>query len=91
MDDTIAYRVTMLTENQRRLLRLAAGGATVTELALRLDLPARTVERELAALRAVLGVRTTGAAALLWWGSRMGASAGLAAAAQALLADQVEQ
>jgi len=48
------------------------------------------VEQELASLRAALGVRTTGDAALLWWASRLGAAAALAAAAQELLADQSE-
>jgi DNA-binding CsgD family transcriptional regulator len=90
MDDIVAARVATLTNRQRRLLRLAAGGVTVAEIALRLDLPVPVVEQELASLRAALGVRTTGDAALLWWASRLGAAAALAAAAQELLADQIE-
>jgi DNA-binding NarL/FixJ family response regulator len=85
MEDIVAHRVAMLTDDQRRMLRLSAGGATVAEIALRLDLPSATVERELSALLTALGVRTTGEATILWWGSRIGAPAELAVAAQELV------
>jgi DNA-binding NarL/FixJ family response regulator len=85
MEDIVAHRVAALTDNQRRMLRLASGGATVAEIAGRLGLPARVVGRELSALLTALGVRDTQQARVLWWGSRAGANPGMIDAAQELV------
>jgi DNA-binding CsgD family transcriptional regulator len=85
MEDIVAHRVAALTDNQRRMLRLASGGATVAEIAIRLDLPARVVGRELSALLTALGVNDTQQARLLWWGSRAGANPDMIDAAQDLM------
>ncbi len=86
MDEVISIRLQGLTDTQQRLLRLAASGATPAEQATRLGLSARAVRRELDGVIDRLGVRDINQAALLWWGSRAGARADLAAAAQQLVA-----
>jgi DNA-binding NarL/FixJ family response regulator len=85
VEDIVAHRVAALPDSQRRMLRLASGGATVAEIAIRLDLPARVVGRELSALLTALGVSDTQQATILWWGSRAGASPHMADAAQELV------
>jgi DNA-binding NarL/FixJ family response regulator len=62
-----------LTDVQRRVLRLAAGGATPAEIALRLNWSLPTVELELTRLVVLLGVPDTRSATLAWWASRAGA------------------
>ena len=86
MDESVAFRVAELTDGQRRLLRLVAGGATMDELAARLGLSPRRTRREVQTLLVALGVRSTDEAVLLWWGSRAGARADLQVAARALVA-----
>ena len=86
MDESVAFRVAGLTDGQRRLLRLAAGGATTDELAARLGLSPRRTRRAVQTLLVTLGVRSTDEAVLLWWGSRAGARTDLQAAARALVA-----
>jgi DNA-binding NarL/FixJ family response regulator len=66
-----------LTDVQRRVLRLAAGGATPAEIALRLNWSLQAVEQELTRLVTLLGVADTRAATLSWWSSRAGARAEL--------------
>lgn len=88
MEDIVAYRVAALTDSQRRMLRLAAGGATVAEVAVRLGMAPRTVQRELEGVLSALGVRDTYEASLLWWGSRAGARGDLATAAQDLISTE---
>ena len=82
MDESVTFRVAELTDGQRRLLRLVAGGATMDELAVRRGESPRRTRREVQTLLVALGVRSTDEAVLLWWGSRAGARAelGLAAA-----------
>ncbi len=86
MDESVAFRVAGLTDGQRRLLRLVAGGATTNELAVRLGLSPRRTRREVQTLLVALGVRSTDEAVLLWWGSRAGARGDLRLAAHALVA-----
>jgi DNA-binding NarL/FixJ family response regulator len=85
MEDIVAHRVAALTDSQRRMLRLASGGATVAEIAVRLGLPPRVVARELSAVLTALGVGDTRQATILWWGSRVGASPHMVDAAQDLV------
>ena len=66
-----------LTDRQRRLLGLLAAGATVAEIALRLDLSRRATQRAVADLLTALNASTSAEACLLWWGSRAGARADL--------------
>ncbi|MCC6630279.1 MAG: helix-turn-helix transcriptional regulator [Chloroflexi bacterium] len=89
MDDRLTRRVAGLTDRQRRLLRLAAGGVGRPEIALRLGLSEAVVARELAALYRALGVQTRDDAALVWWGSREGSPSHLADVARDLLGDDL--
>jgi len=85
MSTSMTHRVATLSENQRRMLGLAAGGASVAEIARRLALSVHAVERDQDILLTTLGVRTPSEARVLWWGSRAGAPAALVLAAQELL------
>ena len=87
MDDRLTQRVSGLSETHRRLLRLAASGATVPDIAVRLNMPDRTVERELTMLFRALGVRNRDEASLLWWGSREGSHPEVAGGARDLIGD----
>ena len=86
MNEHAADRFHRLSEQQRRMVRLAAGGAPATEISARLAMPVSHVKREWIAVLATLGVRDEHEAALLWWGSRAGARLDLAHAAQELTA-----
>ncbi len=56
MDESVAFRVAELTDGQRRLLRLVAGGATNREIAAQLFLSVRTVEYHLHKIYTRLGI-----------------------------------
>jgi DNA-binding NarL/FixJ family response regulator len=86
-DDHVAAKVAGLSERQRRVLRLAAAGASTREIGQRIHAPLAVVEHELALLLRSLGVRTTDQAALVWWGSRAGSHPHLADAARDLIAE----
>jgi DNA-binding NarL/FixJ family response regulator len=86
MDEVIAIRLAGLTSTHRRMLRLAAAGATPADIGLHLDMAPRTVHDELTVLLATLGVHDAHEAAIIWWGSRAGARPDLAIAAQGLVA-----
>jgi DNA-binding NarL/FixJ family response regulator len=85
VEDIVAHRVAALPDSQRRMLRLAAGGASVAEIAVRLGLSPRVVGRELSAVLTALGVSDAQQARILWWGSRAGASPHMIDAAQDLV------
>lgn len=57
---------TGLTSTQEQLLRLLAGGSTVTDAAATLSLSRRTASRHLAEARLILGVASTNQAVVLW-------------------------
>ena len=84
--EPLAIGLERLTAHQQRLLRLLVSGATAAEVAARLGLSARAARREQRAVLALLGVRSTDEAALLWWGSRAGARDDLRLAVQTLVA-----
>jgi DNA-binding NarL/FixJ family response regulator len=86
MDEHVADRFHRLSEQQRRMVRLAAGGAPAAEIAARLSIPMHRIPREWLAVLAILGVRDEREAAVLWWGSRAGARLDLAHAARQLIA-----
>ena len=86
-DDRVAKRIAGLSDRQRRLLRLAAAGASVAEIANRLELQPRVVESELDALMSTLGVNNRSQAAMVWWGTRAGSDPQLADSARDLLTD----
>jgi DNA-binding CsgD family transcriptional regulator len=77
MDTNRPLELGPLTDDQRRALRLLAGGLTPGELALRLGLSRRAARRAVAGLLAALAVASVEEARLLWWGSRAGARADL--------------
>jgi DNA-binding CsgD family transcriptional regulator len=89
METIITYRLAGLTDMQRRMLRLAAAGATTNEIARRLGLDTHTAQSEIASLLGALGVTSAHQASVMWWGSRAGAPAALVAAATSLLAAEV--
>jgi DNA-binding CsgD family transcriptional regulator len=86
MDAMVTVPTARLTDQQQRLLRLLAGGATVADLAVRLGLSRRQTQCAVLALPAILDVRTVEEAIVLWWGSRAGTRTDLRLAAQTLIA-----
>ena len=83
MDETALAPIAELSDEQCRLLRLLAAGATTAELGVRLGLSPTRARRAVDDLLAALGVEDMAAAMVLWWGSRAGARADLRAAALA--------
>jgi DNA-binding NarL/FixJ family response regulator len=83
MDEIAQAHIAELSDDQCRLLRLLAAGATTAELGVRLGLSPTRARRAVDGLLAALGVEDAAGATVLWWGSRAGARADLRAAALA--------
>ena len=81
MDEIAQTQIAELSDDQCRMLRLLAAGATTAELGVRLGLSPAQARRAVAGLLAALGVADAAGAMVLWWGSRAGARPDLRAAA----------